>query len=74
MKVNTTTGPITIPRFGGQITLAGRESKILVSDYTFGKSLLRYSTAEVSVVLLFLHFRLLTDDWGMDLGNDTNDN
>jgi hypothetical protein len=45
--VNTTEfGELTIPR-NGVITLAGRESKILVSDYVFGKSTLVYSTAEV---------------------------
>ena len=48
LTVNTTAGKVTIPQFGGQITLAGRESKILVADYPFGSSMLRYSTAEVS--------------------------
>jgi len=48
-KVNTTLlGEITVPRYSGKITLAGRESKILVSDYHFGSSKLVYSTAEVS--------------------------
>lgn len=49
LKVNTTLlGEITVPRFRGEITLAGRESKILVSNYNFGSSKLAYSTAEVS--------------------------
>ena len=49
LNVNTTLlGAITVPRYGGKITLAGRESKILVSNYHFGSSKLVYSTAEVS--------------------------
>lgn len=48
LTVNTTTGVLTVPQFGGQITLAGRETKILVSEYPFGNSTLTYSTAEVS--------------------------
>ena len=49
LKVNTTLlGEITVPRHGGKITLAGRESKILVSNYHFGTSKLVYSTAEVN--------------------------
>lgn len=47
LSVNTTQGIISIPQFGGQIALAGRESKILVANYPFGSSKLEYSTAEV---------------------------
>ena len=47
LTVNTTSGVLTIPQYGGQITLAGRETKTLVTEYTFGKSVLKYSTAEV---------------------------
>ena len=54
LTVNTTAGRLTIPQFGGQITLAGRESKILVTDYQFGNSTLRYSTAEVSSLELLM--------------------
>ncbi|KAF5354886.1 hypothetical protein D9756_005306 [Leucocoprinus leucothites] len=47
LRVNTTEfGELTVPR-NGSITLAGRESKILVSDYVFGASSLVYSTAEI---------------------------
>ena len=49
LQVNTSTGAITVPQFGGQVTLSGRESKILVTEYPFGKSLLKYSTAEVGL-------------------------
>ena len=56
--MNTSSGTITIPQFGGQITLQGRESKILVTDYPFGKSVLKYSTAEV-YLLQSVHFSLL---------------
>ncbi|TDL19485.1 glycoside hydrolase family 35 protein [Rickenella mellea] len=47
LRVSTTAGALTIPQFGGTITLAGRESKIIVTNYVFGQSKLRYSTAEV---------------------------
>ncbi|KAF9445456.1 glycoside hydrolase family 35 protein [Macrolepiota fuliginosa MF-IS2] len=47
LRINATDlGEITVPT-NGSITLAGRESKILVSDYVFGTSKLVYSTAEV---------------------------
>ncbi|KAJ7627198.1 glycoside hydrolase family 35 protein [Roridomyces roridus] len=47
LRVNTTLeGEISIPK-KGNLTLAGRESKIIVTNYLFGKSKLEYSTAEV---------------------------
>ncbi|KAJ8507813.1 hypothetical protein ONZ45_g9854 [Pleurotus djamor] len=47
LKVNTTLeGEILIPKTGS-LVLAGRESKILVTNYPFGKSKLHYSTMEV---------------------------
>ena len=50
LNVNTSsTGVVSVPRYGGSITLAGRESKILVTDYAFGTHKLTYSTAEVRV-------------------------
>lgn len=61
LKINTILlGDITVPRYGGKITLAGRESKILVSNYHFGSSKLVYSTAEVRnspTILTHLTFR-----------------
>ncbi|KAG9118469.1 hypothetical protein FRC07_007010 [Ceratobasidium sp. 392] len=55
MRVNTTVGEITIPRFvdGGVMALAGRESKIIVTEYPFGGSVLRYATAEVATWATF---------------------
>ncbi|KZT23601.1 glycoside hydrolase family 35 protein [Neolentinus lepideus HHB14362 ss-1] len=47
LRVNTTGGEITVPQYGGNITLEGRESQILVSEYPFGNHTLTYSTAEV---------------------------
>ncbi|CAE7133094.1 unnamed protein product, partial [Rhizoctonia solani] len=44
LKVNTTAGVVTLPG----LALNGRESKIIVSEYPFGKSLIKYSTAEVA--------------------------
>lgn len=47
LRVNTTSdGEILIPS-SGMLTLAGRESKIIVTNYPFGSSVLKYSTAEV---------------------------
>ncbi|KAK0444118.1 glycoside hydrolase family 35 protein [Armillaria borealis] len=47
LRVNTTIGnEMVIPR-AQNITLAGRESKIIVTNYPFGNSTLIYSTAEV---------------------------
>ncbi|KAG6815930.1 hypothetical protein H0H93_008784, partial [Arthromyces matolae] len=47
LNVNTTSGgQITIPK-SGILTLAGRESKIIVTNYPFGSSKLQYSTAEI---------------------------
>ncbi|KAF9032106.1 hypothetical protein BDZ89DRAFT_1131487 [Hymenopellis radicata] len=49
LKVNTTLeGALEIPKGGVNIiTLAGRESKIMVTKYPFGSSVLSYTTAEV---------------------------
>ncbi|CAE6542312.1 unnamed protein product [Rhizoctonia solani] len=44
LKVNTTAGEVTLPG----LALNGRESKIIVSEYPFGKSVLKYTTAEVA--------------------------
>lgn len=49
LRVNTTLeGAITIPK-AKTLTLAGRESKIIVTNYPFGSSRVQYSTAEVSM-------------------------
>ncbi|CAK5276447.1 unnamed protein product [Mycena citricolor] len=47
LSVNTTAlGLITIPT-AGNLTLAGRETKIVVTNYPFGQGMLVFSTAEV---------------------------
>ncbi|KAG8734175.1 hypothetical protein FRC10_011921, partial [Ceratobasidium sp. 414] len=46
LKVNTQAGELTIPQYGGSMALDGRESKIVVTEYPFGGSVLRYTTAE----------------------------
>jgi hypothetical protein len=38
---------VTIPQYGGAITINGHQSKILVTDFAFGDKTLLYSTAEV---------------------------
>ncbi|KFX91010.1 hypothetical protein V490_06125 [Pseudogymnoascus sp. VKM F-3557] len=43
IDLTTTKGNITVPN----VSLTGRQSKIIVTDYTFGKHALLYSTAEV---------------------------
>ncbi|KIJ23862.1 glycoside hydrolase family 35 protein, partial [Sphaerobolus stellatus SS14] len=47
LPVSTSAGPITVPRLAGDIELNGRQSKIIVTDYSFGSSKLLYSTAGV---------------------------
>jgi len=42
-SLNTSAGVVTVPN----INLDGRQSKILVTDYTFGKNTLLYSSADV---------------------------
>ncbi|KAK6435536.1 hypothetical protein LTR95_008279 [Oleoguttula sp. CCFEE 5521] len=43
----TSKGNITIPQWGGQLTLHGRDSKFHVTDYDVGGVSLLYSTAEI---------------------------
>jgi hypothetical protein len=50
LNVSTSAGSLTIPQYGGDIVLNGRESKIIVTDFTLGKEKLVYSTAEVLTV------------------------
>lgn len=63
-KTNLTTcaGSIEIPQVVPSITISGRESKVVVTDYAFGKSSVLYSTAQVLYAgvigerdVLFLH-------------------
>ncbi|KAG8686476.1 hypothetical protein FRC11_008917 [Ceratobasidium sp. 423] len=44
LRVNTTGGEVILPN----VALNGRESKIIVSEYPFGSSLLAYTSAEVA--------------------------
>ncbi|GKZ22578.1 hypothetical protein AbraIFM66951_006437 [Aspergillus brasiliensis] len=47
LRVNTSAGNLVVPRLGGSIRLNGHQSKIIVTDFTFGSETLLYSTAEV---------------------------
>ena len=47
LHVNTSEGALTIPRHGNTIRLNGFQSKIIVTDFSFGSHTLLYSTAEV---------------------------
>jgi hypothetical protein len=49
INLSTTAGNITVT----DVTLTGRQSKIIVTDYTFGKHTLLYSTAEVLTYGIF---------------------
>jgi hypothetical protein len=49
LKVSTSSGNFTIPQYN-QLVLNGRESKIIVTDFTVGKEKLVYSTAEILTV------------------------
>ena len=48
LTVKTSLGPLTIPKQLDGITLNGRQSKVIVTDYTFGKNgSLLYCTANI---------------------------
>lgn len=47
LNLPTSAGNITIPQLGGALTLGRRDSKIHVTDYPVGDSILLYSTAEI---------------------------
>jgi hypothetical protein len=47
MPIQTSNGTVTIPQLGGALSLLGRDSKILVTDYPLGNINLLYSTAEL---------------------------
>ena len=47
LRVPTSHGHLTLPQCGGELTLNGRDSKIMVTDYMVGSHNLLYSTAEI---------------------------
>ncbi|KAL4259131.1 glycosyl hydrolase 35 family protein [Pleurotus pulmonarius] len=47
LNVSTSAGNIQIPNVASAITLGGRQSKVVVTDYAFGSSRLLYSTAQI---------------------------
>jgi hypothetical protein len=47
LNVTTSAGALQIPQVASNITLSGRQSKVLVTDYKFGSSRALYSTAPV---------------------------
>ncbi|PGH12864.1 hypothetical protein AJ80_06573 [Polytolypa hystricis UAMH7299] len=53
LRVRTSVGNLTIPQQGHDIVLNGHQSKILVTDFAFGKHHLVYSTAEVLTYAVF---------------------
>ncbi|KAJ7681674.1 glycoside hydrolase family 35 protein, partial [Mycena rosella] len=62
LRVDTLAGALELPLAARPITLGGRQSKTIVTDYSFGRSLLTYSTAAVLFAgvidgrdVLFLH-------------------
>jgi hypothetical protein len=48
-KINVTTsaGNMQLPQIASSVTLGGRQSKVIVTDYVFGNSKLLYSTAQI---------------------------
>jgi len=50
LDVSTSEGNLTIPQYGSDIVLNGRESKIIVTDFPVGNQKLVYSTAEILTV------------------------
>ncbi|KAJ7125804.1 glycoside hydrolase family 35 protein [Mycena crocata] len=47
LNITTTSGNVQVPIVVPAITLGGRESKLVVSDYSFGSSKVGYATAQV---------------------------
>ncbi|KAI9571159.1 glycoside hydrolase family 35 protein [Boletus coccyginus] len=47
LTLPTSSGNLTVPQLGGQLTLDGKDSKIHVVDYAAGSSHLLYSTGEI---------------------------
>ena len=47
LHVNTSAGNLTIPQNGSVIVLNGHQSKVIVTDFSFDRHRLYYSTAEV---------------------------
>ncbi|EGN93829.1 glycoside hydrolase family 35 protein [Serpula lacrymans var. lacrymans S7.3] len=47
LNVTTSAGNLEIPQVVPEITLGGRQSKLIVTDYSFGSSNVLYSTAQV---------------------------
>jgi hypothetical protein len=48
-KINVTTsaGNVQLPQIASSVTLGGRQSKVIVTDYMFGTSKLLYATAQI---------------------------
>jgi hypothetical protein len=62
MNVTTSSGILEIPQYFPSMQLSGRQSKVVVTDYQFGSSILHHSTASVLFAgrigerdVLFLH-------------------
>ncbi|KAJ7743740.1 glycoside hydrolase family 35 protein [Mycena maculata] len=47
LNITTASGPLQVPTIVPSITLGGRESKLVLSDYSFGSSKVGYTTAQV---------------------------
>lgn len=47
LNVNTSRGALTVPQYGGSITINGHQAKILPTDFAFGAKNLLYTTAEI---------------------------
>ncbi|KUI73723.1 putative beta-galactosidase E [Cytospora mali] len=47
LELPTSAGNITIPQLGGDLSLIGRDAKLIVTDYAVGEIKLIYSTADI---------------------------
>ncbi|KAL4081114.1 glycoside hydrolase family 35 protein [Scleroderma citrinum] len=47
ISITTALGMVQVPRVVSAVTLAGRQSKVIVTDYSFGSSKVLYATAQV---------------------------
>lgn len=47
LSVNTSSGALTVPQYGGSTAINGHQAKVLPTDFKFGNKSLLYTTAEV---------------------------
>lgn len=63
LALPTSSGDLSIPQLGGQLTLNGKDSKVHVVDYIAGSTHLLYSTGEIMTWYIVPFLMLLRAHW-----------